>query len=57
MPGTYEISIGWMHDELDADEAPPAQLEELLSDLLASTGSVIYGRPEGDLPQAQRVRF
>jgi hypothetical protein len=55
VPGTFEISIGWLHDELDVDEAPPPQVEDILSDLLASTGSVIYGRPEGDTPQAQRV--
>ncbi|HEY9773243.1 MAG TPA: hypothetical protein V6C81_05490 [Planktothrix sp.] len=55
VPGAYEISIGWVHDDLDADEAPPKQVEELLSDVLAATGSVVYGRPEGEGTSAQRV--
>lgn len=55
VPDAFEAVIGWIHDELDGAESPPPQVEELLSDVLASTGSVIYGRPEGEGLPATRV--
>jgi len=55
VPGSYEISIGWVHDELDTEVVPPLQVQDVLVEVLAATGSVIYGRPEGEGPGAHRV--